>query len=326
MRRREFVFGACAAAGFEASAARAQATVPLLGFLSGRSRTETAYLLAEFHRGLAEAGFPEGQGVRIDYRYADGHYERLPGLAAELVRRGAAAIVTTGGNVTALAAKGATSTIPIVFVAGGDPVGTGLVASLNRPGGNMTGVSLAIAELAAKRLELLRELMPQVVSIAVLVNPGNPVSAAEGRDVQGRAAALGVAIHVISAAGENDFEPAFAAVASRGAGALLVANDPFLIDLRERLVRAAAERAVPAVYFTRDFVEAGGLMSYGASIKDGYQKAGGYVGHILKGAKPADLPVVQPTKFELVINMRTAKALGIVVPLTLQAQADEVIE
>ncbi len=171
MRRREFVFGACVAAAFEASAARAQATAPLLGFLSGRSRAETAHLLAEFHRGLAEAGFPEGQGVRIDYRYADGHYERLPGLAAELVSRGAAAIVTTGGNVTALAAKGATSTIPIVFVAGGDPVGTGLVVSLNRPGGNMTGVSLAIAELAAKRLELLRELMPQVASIAVLGQP-----------------------------------------------------------------------------------------------------------------------------------------------------------
>jgi putative ABC transport system substrate-binding protein len=325
MRRRAVIAGLAGAAAWPL-AARAQAAVPVIGFLSGRSRAETARLVAEFHRGLAEAGYVEGQNVRLEYRWADGRYDRLPALAAELVERRVALIATTGGNVAGLAAKGATATIPIVFAGGGDPVKTGLVESLARPGANVTGVSLFIAELGAKRLDLLRELAPKATRIAVLVNPSNPVSAPEARDVQARAAAHGLEVHILNAVGEADFEPAFATMAARRIEGLLVANDPFLVDLRERLVRMAAERAVPAVYFSREFAEAGGLMSYGASIGDGYHKVGLYAGQILKGARPAEMPVQQPTRFELVLNLRAAKALGLAVPLTLQAQADEVIE
>jgi putative ABC transport system substrate-binding protein len=236
-------------------------------------------------------------------------------------------ITAIGGSVTAMAAKAATETIPIVFLGGGgDPVKNGLVASLGRPGGNVTGVSLFFAELGAKRLELLRELVPNLARIAVLINPNNPGAGAEAREVQARAAAVGLETQVVHAATEGDLEPAFVALSAGGIGALLLANDPYFVDLRDRLVTTAAKHAVPAIYFTRDFVEAGGLMSYGSSIGDGYHKVGLYSGQILKGARPADLPVQQPTKFELVINLKAAKALGLSVPLTLQAQADEVIE
>jgi putative ABC transport system substrate-binding protein len=326
MRRREFLSALAVAAVASARGVGAQPAMPVVGFLSGRSRAETGVVLADFHRGLAEAGFPEGERVRLEYRWAEGHYERLPALAAGLVERRVAVIATAGGNVAALAAKAATPSVPIVFVAGGDPISTGLVTSLSRPDGNVTGVSLFIDALGAKRLEFLRELVPKARSIAILVNPQNPASTAEAYDVQTRGQASGVELQIVHAVAEADLAPAFAMMASRGIGGLFVANDPFLVDLRGRLAGMAAERSIPAIYFSREFVQAGGLMSYGASIGEGYHKAGLYAGRILKGDKPADLPVLQPTKFELVINLNAAKALGIPVPLTLQAQADEVIE
>ena len=326
MRRREVLSALAAAAVVSVRAAGAQPALPVVGFLSGRSRVETGGLLTDFHRGLAEAGFPEGERVRLEYRWADGHYERLPALAAELVERRVAMIVTAGGNVTALAAKAATPSIPIVFVAGGDPISTGLVTSLSRPAGNVTGVSLFIDALGPKRLEFLRELVPKARSIAILVNPQNPASTAETHDVQTRSRASGVELQIVHAVAEADLAPAFATMASHGIDGLFVANDPFFVDARGRLAHMAAERSIPAIYFSREFVQAGGLMSYGASIGESYHKAGLYAGRILKGDKPADLPVLQPTKFELVVNLNAAKALGIPVPLTLQAQADEVIE
>jgi putative ABC transport system substrate-binding protein len=325
MRRRAFIAGLGVAASW-LCAAGAQQSISTIGFLSGRSRAESEALLKQFRKGLAEAGFAEGRNVRIEYRWAEGRYDRLPALAAELIDLRATLIVTTGGNVTSLAAKAATSTVPIVFLQGGDPVKTGLVASFNRPGGNVTGVSLFIAELAGKRLELLREIAPKATMIGILANPNNPSAVDEARDVEVRAASLGLGTQLLHVRGVGDLETAFATAASAKVDAVLVANDPFLIDIRDQLVRIAATRAVPAVYFTRDFVEAGGLVSYGASIGDGYNKVGSYAGQILMGAKPADLPVQQPTKFELVINLKTAKALGIEPSLSLQARADEVIE
>jgi len=262
---------------------RAQPAAPAIGFLSGRSRVETGRLLDHFQSGLAEAGFPDGERVRFEYRWADGHYERLPALAAELVERRVAVIATAGGGVAALAAKAATASIPIVFVAGGDPIDTGLVGSLSRPEGNVTGVSLFIDALGAKRLEFLRELVPKARSIAVLVNPHNSASSAEALNVQARTRAGEVELHVLHAAAAGDLEPAFAAMTSRGIEGLFVANDPFLVDLRGRLARMAAERSIPAIYFSREFVQAGGLMSYGASIADGYYMLGLYAGRILKG-------------------------------------------
>ena len=326
MRRREIIALMTGVAVWPLRARAQQFGLPVVGFLSGRSRAETAHLVAEFHRGLGDAGYVDGGNLRVEYRWAEGHYDRLPAFAAELVERRVGVIATTGGNVSAFAAKAATSAIPIVFVAGGDPIKSNLVSSLSRPEGNVTGVSLFIEELGAKRLELLRELVPKAAPIAVLVNPNHPTSRAEAREVQASAASAGIELHVLNATGEDDLESAFAAIASRGLAGLFVANDPLLVDIRDRLARMAAERAVPAIYFARDFVEAGGLMSYGSSIGDAYHKAGNYAGQILKGAKPADLPVLQPTKFELVINLKAAKALGLTVPLTLQAQADAVIE
>ncbi|HKH28297.1 MAG TPA: ABC transporter substrate-binding protein [Sphingomicrobium sp.] len=281
MRRRDMLAGAAASLA-SMRGAGAQGSVPVIGFLSGRSQPETTRLLPEFHRGLAEVGYVAGQNVRLEYRFADGRYERLPAFAGELVQRRVAVIATTGGNVTALAAKAATATIPIVFVAGGDPAASGLVESIARPGGNATGVSLFIAELGAKRLELLRELAPKAGVIAVLANPTNPASTPEARDVQARAAALGVTVHILNLASEADLDPAFAAIAAHGIAGLLLANDPLLVDLRGKLVRMAAERMVPTVYFSRDFAEAGGLLSYGTSIGDAYHKAGGYIGQSSK--------------------------------------------
>jgi putative ABC transport system substrate-binding protein len=325
MRRREFITSVSAIMAWP-FVARAQKTRPVIGFLSGRSRAETMAVMGQFYNGLAEAGFVEGQNLRVEYRWAEGRYDRLPTLAAELVALRPTMIVATGGNVAALAAKAATSTIPIVFAAGGDPIKGGLVASLNRPGGNVTGVSLFIAELAAKRLEFLREIVPQSTAIGVLVNPNNPTGVAEAHDVEARATALGLSVTLFNVRGASEIEQTFAAAAQGRIQAVLVTNDPFLIDLKDQLVQIAAAGALPIVYFTRDFVEAGGLMSYGASIGDGYHKVGIYAGRILMGARPADLPVQQPTKFELVINLRAAKALGLEIPPTLLARADEVIE
>jgi putative ABC transport system substrate-binding protein len=326
MKRREFLFGLGTAAALPALARAQQLKMPLIGFLNGRSRAETVPVMGQFHKGLAEAGFVEGQNLRLEYRWAEGRYERLPMLAVELIERRPTLIVAAGGNVTALAVKAATSTIPVVFAAGGDPVKSGLVASLNRPGGNLTGVALFIAELAAKRLELLREVAPKSARIGVLMNPNNPTGVAEAQDVEARATALGMSVKLFPVRGASDLEQTFSAMAQAKIQAALVTNDPFLIDIRDQLVRIAAAGKLPMVYFTREFVEAGGLMSYGASIGDGYHKVGEYAARILLGARPADLPVQQPTKFELIINMRAATALGLEIPPILVARADEVIE
>jgi putative ABC transport system substrate-binding protein len=327
MKRRDFITLLGGATAIWPLGARSQQpTMPLIGFLNGRSRAETIAVMGHFQKGLADTGFVEGRNVRVEYRWADGRYDRLPALATEIVNLHPTVIVATGGNVTALAAAAATSTIPIVFAAGGDPIKSGLVASLNRPGGNATGVSLFIAELASKRLELLREIAPTARTIGILVNPGNPTGVAEANDVEARAAALGLNTQLISAGGAGDLEPAFAAVSPAKIQGVFICNDPFLIDIRDQLVKIMGERALPAVYFSRDFAEAGGLASYGASIADGYHTVGVYVAQILMGTQPADLPVQQPTKFELIINLKTARALGLEIAPTLIARADDVIE
>jgi putative tryptophan/tyrosine transport system substrate-binding protein len=289
-------------------AARAQQ--PVIGFLSSGERGSDAFRLTSFRQGLSEVGYGEGQNAAITYRWADGHYDRLPALAADLVSHKVAVIFASGGNVSALAAKAATATIPIVFMGGGDPVKLGLVTALNRPGGNVTGVSNFSNVLAAKRLELLHQLAPTSNVIAFLVNPDNPNAAPDSRDVQEAARVLGLPILVLNARGEADFDQAFASLVQRRARELVVAADPFFINRREQLAAMAARHGVLAIYNQREFVEAGGLMSYGTNLPDAYRQAGVYTGRILKGEKPGDLPVLQPTKFEFVINLKTAKALG----------------
>jgi ABC-type uncharacterized transport system substrate-binding protein len=279
-----------------------------------------------FSQTLKEAGYAEAQNLTIEYRWADGHNDRLPALAADLVARHVTVILAGGGSNPASAAKAATTTIPIVFVSATDPVETGLVASINRPGGNVTGVSMIGSALEAKRLELLHELAPKASTIAAIINPNYSAAKTLTREVQEAAARLDLKLILLSADKESDLESAFATLVQRGAGALLVAQDAFLISMREKFATLTARYAIPAIYPFRDFVMAGGLVSYGPDFADGYRQAGVYVGKILKGATPADLPVVQPTKFELVINLKTAKALGLTVPLTLQVAADEVIE
>jgi putative ABC transport system substrate-binding protein len=283
--------------------------------------------MGAFRQGLSEAGYVEGQNVAIEYRWAEGHYDRLPALAADLVGRKVDLIMATSPP-SALAAKSATSTIPIVFRGGADPVGDGLVASLARPGGNLTGVSLLIDELTAVRLGLLSELVPRAGVIALLMNPKNPNNAPERiiRDVQEAARTKGLQLHVLKASSESEIDASFASLVQLHAGALLVLADPFLSSRREQLVALASRHAVPSIYAWREFAASGGLISYGASLTSAYRLLGPYAAKILKGAKPADLPVQQPTKFELVINLKTAEALGLTVPQTLLARADEVIE
>jgi putative ABC transport system substrate-binding protein len=327
MRRREFIFLLGGAAATWPAIARAQrAPMPVVGFLSGRSRGESAAVVGAFHKGLAESGYSEGRNVIVEYRWADGQYDRLPALAAELAAQPVTAIAATGGSVSGLAAKAATSAIPIVFSSGGDAVKLGLVASLNRPGGNVTGVNLIFGALGAKRLELLHEFIPDARTVAVLVNLNYPSAASEVQDVQTSARTFALQVDVLNAPAASDFEKAFTTIAERKIGSLLVADDPFLQSRRDQLIALAARHAIPAIYFSRDFAEDGGLMSYGPSINDAYRLVGVYIGRVLKGEKPADLPVVQPTKFELVINLKTAKALGREVPPKLLALADEVIE
>jgi len=283
-------------------------------------------MLAAFHSGLREAGYIEGQNVAIVYRYADGQYDRLPKLAAELVRSQVAVLASTGGDSSILAAKAATATIPIVFIIGSDPVALGYVASLDRPGGNVTGVTVLTSNLGAKRIGLLRELIPSADSIGVLVNPTYPVATGQLKEVQAAAASVDVRLIIANASAGRDFEPAFALFVQQRASALIVSADPFFNSQRDRIVALAARHALPAIYEWREFTEAGGLMSYGTSITDAYRLAGIYAGRILKGEKPADLPVIQSSKFELVINLKTAKALGLNVPLGMSAAADEIIE
>jgi ABC-type uncharacterized transport system substrate-binding protein len=325
--RRKFLATLGGAAAAWPLAARAQqAAMPVIGFLSGRSLDDSKQMMAALGQGLNEQGFVERQNVAIEYRWADGQYDRLPALAADLVRRQVAMILAVGSVPLPLAAKAATSTIPIVFIVGGDPVKFGLVVSLNRPGGNLTGVSVLSGPLTAKRLEVLRELVPQAGVIACLVNPNNPEADSQLTDIRAAAGTFGQEVLILNASTDHELHTAFATLVRERAAGLLVGNDAFFVLRREQLVALAARHAIPAVYFLREFAAAGGLMSYGDTLTDAYGQVAAYIGRILKGTKPADLPVQQSTKVELIINLKTAKALGLTIPLPLIGRADEVIE
>jgi ABC-type uncharacterized transport system substrate-binding protein len=325
VRRREFItLAGGAAAAWPLAVHAQQPTMPVIGFLRSTSLAASTPMIAGFRQGLTAAGFNEGQNVAIEYRYADNQLERLPGLVAELIRLPVAVIVANLN--AALAAKAATTTVPIVFATGSDPVVDGLVTSLNRPGGNLTGVSFVSGLLGAKRLEMLRQLVPTAATIAMLVGTDTLEARIERRDVELAAQALGQQLIIAPFTSQGELDGAFTSIVQRGAKALLVGTGPLPTSNRERLVALAARHAIPAIYALREFVEAGGLMSYGASIVEAYRQAGIYAGRVLKGEKPADLPVMQSTKFALVINLKTAKALGLSMPPTLLATADEVIE
>ena len=326
MRRREFITLLGRAAATWPLAARAQpAAMPVIGILSGGSSNSFTPPETSFRKGLAEAGFVDGKISAFEYRTAQGQFDRLPGLAVDLVGRGPAVIATVT-LPAALAAKAATTAIPVVFVIGEDPVKAGLVTSLNRPDANVTGISNFMNLLGAKRLELVSEVVPKAVDLALLVNPKNPNAEADTADLRAAADALGRRLHVLTASSDAEIETAFATAVQHGVGALFVDIDPFLFGHREQLAIVAARHGVPTIYPLRDYVVAGGLMSYGASFANAWRQAGAYAGRILKGAKPADLPVLQPTKFELVINLKTAKTLGLDIPPKVLALADEVIE
>jgi putative ABC transport system substrate-binding protein len=327
MRRREFITLIGGAAVAWPLAVRAQQpAMPVIGFLGAGSRESDAYRAAAVRKGLMEAGFVEGKNVAFEYRWAEDRYERLPALAAELVRLEIAVIVAIGGITSAVAAKSATATIPIVFEIGGDPIGMGLVASLNRPGSNITGVSFLTGTLVAKQFEVLHETVPKTALIGFLVNPTNPDADNETKSARAAAGSVGQNIVIVQARKDSELETAFATLVQQRAGALVICADPFFNNQRDKLVELAARQKLPAIHSLREYAAAGGLMSYGTSITEAHRLVGLYAGRILKGEKPADLPVQQSTKVELVINLKTANALGLTVPPQIVARADEVIE
>ena len=327
MKRRAFITLVGGAAAAWPLAARAQQpAMPVIGWLGARSPGESESVIDAFRQGLNETGYEEGRNLFIAYRWADGRYDRLPGLAMELVRHQVAVIAATGGDAATLAAKAATSTIPIIFAGGTDPVSAGIVASLTRPDQNVTGVSLLIGLLGAKQVELLQELVPKAPLLAALFNPNNPNAERGAKDVQGAAGTIGQKVVVFHASSEREIDTAFASLIQQQAGGILIYPDGFFTGRRDQLVELAARYKIPAIYPWRDYAVAGGLMSYGTSIREAFRWAGTYVGKVLKGAKPADLPVIQPSKFEVVINLKTARALNLSVPTSLLLRADEVIE
>jgi len=325
MKRRDFIALLGGAVAWPFAARSQDSSVPMIGYLESASQGQFAHLVPAFRQGLNETGYIDGQNLTIEYRWANGQYERLPTLAAELVRDRARLIFTTA-LVSAQAAKAATAAIPIIFVSGPDPVQLGLVASLSQPGGKVTGVTLFTSTVAAKRLELLRELVPPTATFGFLVNPSNTRAESDIGDIEAAARELGQQFIVVKAITDRDLEAAFATLAQHQIRALVVGGDPFFNSQAPQLVALAARYAIPTVYPLREFAAAGGLISYGSSISDAYRQAGIYAGRVLKGAKPADLPIIQPTKFEMAINLKAAKALGLTVPPTLVALADEVIE
>jgi putative ABC transport system substrate-binding protein len=325
MKRREFITLLGGAAVWPLAARAQQAALPVVGFLHYASATTLAHLAKAVRRGLKEAGYVEGQNVAIEYRWAEGHYDRLPALAADLVRR-QVTVITAGGAVAAHATKEATATIPVVFTSGAGPVASGLVKSLSRPGANLTGVSLLAAEMGAKRLELIRDLLPKARTVAMMINPTFPGAESEMAEVEAAGRTMGMQTHGARATSPSDIDAALAAFSQLRVDAFIVGADGYFITRRDQLATLAARYAIPGIYPFPDFPQAGGLLSYGVSLADAYRQAGVLTGRVLKGAKPAELPVMQPTKFEFVLNLKTAKALGLDVPPTLLARADEVIE